>query len=196
LKKVIITGCCRSGQRRTRSAFGQHKILVGYEQDLPETDITISWMLAVDGDDYMGAHEPYWNRQVDEIWHNVRDPLRCIPSMASSIKASLWMWQCQYTGLHPASPAFPNRRMFAANFWWKWNEEVERRGPVWQYRIEDLDTVWPDMDERSREYQGAERDRLRPSDEPLTYDEIKAWSPSVCDEVRRMAARYGYPDED
>jgi hypothetical protein len=207
LKKIIITGCCRSGQRRVHASFGQVKLLAGYEQDVQGADITISWMLGVDGDDYMGAHEPYWNRHVDEVWHNVRDPLRCIPSMAARIKGSLWVWQSQYTGLHPARPTFPNRRMFASLFWVKWNEEVERRGPVWQYRVEDINEVWPEMwdrlgeplrpmDPRSESYRGQEREKNLPPIEPLTYDEIKAWSPSVCDEVRRMAARYGYADED
>ncbi len=210
MKKIIITGCCRSGQRRVHSAFGQAKLRTGYEADVKDSAITISWMLAVDGDNYMGYHEPYWNRHVDEIWHNVRDPLRCIPSMAARIKAAMWMWQKQYTGLHPASPTFPNRRMFAANFWVRWNEEAERRGPVWQYRVEDLDKVWPEMwerlgepvrpfDDRAEQYRGLTAEsRVNEIDpiEPLTYDEIKSWSPTVCDEVRRMAARYGYADED
>ena len=52
------------------------------------------------------------------------------------------------------------------------------------------------MDPRSENYQGRVREDLRDPIEPMTYDEIKSWSPSVCNSVRRMATRYGYSDED
>lgn len=208
MKKVVVMGCPRSGQRYLQSAFGQVKVLAGWEQDVGDSNITISYMLAADTDDYRGRHEPWWNRKPDEVWHNLRHPLRCIPSMAARLPGSVWSWQYHITGLHPRSETFPNRRMFAALFWAKWNEQAEQRNPDWQYRIEDLGNgVWEEMWERLGEdpkplyprgegYRGSEREKGLEPPEPMTYDEIKSWSPSVCDEVRRMADRYGYSDED
>ena len=194
MKKVIIVGTPRGGTQRVHSAFGHAKIDSAWESD---ADLTISFFMGVDGDDYARKHIPYWDRHVDEIWHQTRDPLYCIPAMADVTPASVWVWQHQYTGLHPT--AFRSRMEFCAHFWVRWHEECEARKPIWQYRVEDFDKVWPEMwkrldigeappiNERSDVYDNQRR-------EPITYDEIRSWGPSIHDSVRRLADRYGYEE--
>lgn len=199
MKKIIITGCPRSGTRRLQSAFGFAKVPASHERD---GEITISCALAVDTDNYISQHEPYWSRELDEVWHQVRDPLLCIPSMATTIPSRFWAWQYPLTGLHPK--AFRSMREFAAHFWVRWNLETERRGPVYRFRIEDLESEWPVMwerlelgeatpiDPRHKEYKHKGADDAREKPEPVTYEELCAFGPSIHDSVREMAERYGY----
>ena len=197
--QVIVTGCPRSGTRKLQAAFGYAKTLdSAHEQD---ADITISFQLAVDVDEYPSQHKPYWDREVDEIWHQVRNPLLCIPSLAEHIQAQYWVWQCKHTGLHPT--AFRSRREFASYFWVKWNDKAQERHPCWRFRIEDLDEAWkvmwdrmgltaPPIDPRSDEYKGRVIERRKPKPEPLTWEELRAWGPSIHDAVAKKYEEYGY----
>lgn len=204
MKKVIITGCPRSGTRRVQAQFGQAKISAGHEVD---ADITVSCLMAVDADMFFAnaAHRPYWDRHVDEVWHQVRNPLNCITSMVKHIRAPFWVWQSQFTGLHPRN--FDSRRHFATHFWTSWNIEAEKRGTVYRFRIEDLAEEWPVMwdrlglgvappiDKRAEQYHLKGADDARISDEkeePLTWEEIRSWGPTIYNTTRDMAERYGY----
>ncbi len=199
MQQIIVTGCPRSGTRRLHAAFGQAKVNASHESD---NDLTISCFLAVDEDAYPTGHAPYWDREVDEIWHITRHPLDCIASMAARIPHHFWVWQLQFTGLHPGR--FRSRREFAAHFWVAWNEYVEERRPDWRFRVEDMEQVWPEMwkraglgeappiDPRSAEYQGLGRDDAGETIYPLTWEELGSWGPTVHDGVRRKADEYGY----
>lgn len=198
--QVIVTGCPRSGTRRIQAAFGQSKLVrSSHERD---SDVTVSSYLAADTDSYPTGHEPYWNRTVDEVWHVVRDPMLCIPSLAHNLPSAFWTWQKPITGL--SHDMFRSRRELASWFWVRWNDLAEERNPVWRFRIEDLEVAWPvmmqrlgiedppPMDTRSLEYRAKGRDDKKGKSEPLTPEELLAWGPSVHDEVLLRAERYGY----
>jgi len=194
MKSIVIVGTPRSGTQRVHSAFGHAKVGSAWETD--HENITISCFLAADVDDYNHRHRPYWDRHVDEVWHQTRHPLHCIVSMADVTPPSVWVWQHPITGLHPRN--YRSRREFCAYFWARWNEECERRGPIWQYRVEDFERVWPEMWKRldlgeAPEISPRSMELDRSSQrEPMTWDELRSFGPTVHDNVRRLAEKYGY----
>ena len=197
MNKIIIISTPRAGTQRVHSAFGHAKIDSGWEQD--GGDVTASLFLSVDADlddfAFHQRHKPYWDRHVDEIWHQTRDPLYCIPALAAVTPAAIWAWQNRYTGLDPR--AFRSRAEFCASFWVAWNEICEQRQPVWQYRVEEFEQHWPEMWKRLDAGEAPPLDDRsvsldRQTRQPMTYDEIRSWGPTIHDKVRRLAERYGY----
>lgn len=200
MKNVVVVGTPRSGTQRIHSAFGHAKtVQSGWETD--GEDVTLSFFMAADADldDYVfhQRHEPWWNRHVDEVWHQTRDPLYCIPALAAVTPASILAWQARYTGLHPEN--YRSRQEFCALFWVTWNELCEKRCPIWQYRVEDFEAVWPEMWKRLDAGEAPPlTDRSAVLDrqirEPISYEEIRSWGPTIYDKVRRLAERYGYEE--
>ena len=192
MKDVIIVSSFRSGTRRVQGAFGQAKIAAAWESD---QRLTISAFMAADVDIYAGKHKPWWDRHVDEVWHQTRSPLHCIAAMADVTPHGIWSWQYPITGLHPRK--YRTRREFCSKFWVRWNGLCEERNPVWRYRVEDFEKVWPEMwkrldlgeapeiDPRSTELDGSAKR------EPMTWEELRSYG-SVYDDVKRLAERYGY----
>lgn len=205
MKRVVVVGCPRSGTRRLQTEFGLNKVDAAHEAD---ADLTVSCFLSVDADTFPVAHAPWWDREVDEVWHQVRHPLATIPSIAANIAASFWVWQSEFTGLHPRN--FENRRFLAAIFWHDWNRHAEQRRPDYRFRIEDLESEWPVMwqrlglgdapplNPRAVDYPNKHATRKRHDHAELaarmTWDEVKSWGPSIHDRLRRMADSYGYEE--
>jgi hypothetical protein len=194
VKDVIVVCTPRAGSQRVHSAFGHAKVASAWEAD---SKISLSCFLAADIDDYNFRHEPWWNRNVDEVWHQTRHPLYCIAAMADRTPANIWVWQYPVTGLHPRE--YGEREEFCTRFWIRWNEECEKRNPIWQYRVEDFEEkIWsemwkrldlgeaPEINPRSTELDGSAQ-RV-----PITWDLVRSYGTDLYDDLRRMAERYGY----
>jgi hypothetical protein len=74
--------------------------------------------------------------EFEHIFHQVRSPLKAIPSM-QALKEPSWRYICQWTPCRLDEPPI----LRAAKYWYYWNLHAEKIAQ-WRYRIEDLRYVY------------------------------------------------------
>jgi len=132
-KKVLITGCGRSGTKYITFILRRLGLDVMHEK--VGRDGTASWLMAVDS-----TSTPWGpgrsNFEFQAILHQVRNPLAVIPSLVT-FKPSSWNY------IHKYIPHSEDDSVLvqAAKYWYYWNQEVEKVAH-WRYRIEDFQTVF------------------------------------------------------
>ena len=127
------------------------------------------------------------------VWHQVREPLACIASLAKHYPRSRWSRFGPYVHL----PRDPIARSMA--YYLRWNEIAERRAQ-WRYRIEDIapgsdvfiemcrrlglnNPPFPDVPTDTH----AAREPLR-----LLWAALESADATLASAIREMAERYGY----
>lgn len=133
---LLVTGCPRSGTRFVTRALQQTGIRVQHER--LGVDGTVSALYCVE--------DFYYNREVrppprlssvqfGQMWHLVRDPMDCIPSLAKNLLPRFWHWQEKHTGIPgDLEPVI----LRCALFWEAWNRICETLPDVQRVRIEHL----------------------------------------------------------
>lgn len=140
--RVLVTGCPRSGTRYLERQFLDADLRVRHER--MGADGTVSPLFCVDDSFYLDERHPnplFSTCTFDHIFHLVRDPQDCIPSMAQNMPAKFWHWQEKHTGITGHTPE-PLR---SALFWESWNDRIERLPGAKLIRLEDWPTVWPEI---------------------------------------------------
>lgn len=214
-KKLLALGCPKSGSRFLTAVLRGAGVKVGHE--MFKRDGTVGMYFAVEDVWYPGKH---WttdeehpvedetktrrsNFVFDKVFHFVRDPRMCIPSIGSTQFAPFnWCWQERHTGI--SCGMYP-KRLRAMKFWVAWNELIEKNEKIdLFFRVEDIDDVWPEICEQLGITDHAEvppiprdtgHDETGPRENKgMTWDEMKALNEVTYLRVREMAARYGYED--
>lgn len=136
------------------------------------------------------------------ILHQVRHPLDSIastltePSGAFNLIFTSIEW-CNYEIKTHDRDGF-NKSKLALPMWtWLYlNDEIEEKAD-WRYKIEDIDTVFPEICERfgvkapdkvpgvSRNYYG--RPHMK-----CSWDDLKEANEDLCEQIREKAEKYGY----
>ena len=195
-KRLLVTGCPRSGTRAISAAFTNARFPIGHERS-GARGISSSFFAAHDWF-YPGAHRTTLERfRFDHIWHQTRHPLKVISSMADAMPDTWWHWQEKHSGVSGGMEPAGAR---CALYWVRWNRLVEKNHPgAWRYRIEDVKELWPEMCERL----GIPPCEYTPDDDhghsakkdnrhKFSWDEIKSLDVAAYDDLRALAGRYGY----
>jgi hypothetical protein len=134
--KVLITGCGRSGTRYIVALLIKHGLDVRHEE--LGRDGVASWTMAVDS-----TRTPWGpgrrGRTFDNVFHQVRSPLKVIPSMAE-FKDRSWRYICKWIPCEIDEPPL----LRAAKYWYHWNVHAEKIAQ-WRYRVEDFKEVYPEF---------------------------------------------------
>lgn len=132
-KKLMITGCGRSGTRYITFILRRLGLNVGHEE--LDSDGIASWCYAVNAD-VLPWGAPAKNLAFEHIFHQVRHPLQVIPS-ACSFKDSSWLFICQHIPCSMDEPVL----LRSAKYWYYWNLEAEKKAH-WRYNIEDFGIIY------------------------------------------------------
>lgn len=158
---------------------------------------TVSSYFAVDDDYYQGPHQAAGDRlskfQFEKTWHLVRDPLAIVSSISFGMQETWWDWQRRHTRIDQKKIG---SLLAAGQFVSKWTRLCEKMNPEVTYRIEDWQKDWPEIAERLGiaveplpDFSKANAIVPKPL---LSWDEIKSEDASVYDDLKEIAARYGY----
>ena len=104
-------------------------------------DGVASWCMAVD------SERTPWGparRECEfvQIYHQVRSPLKAIPSM-TALKEQSWRYICEWIPCDIDEPPL----LRSAKYWYYWNVHAEKIAH-WRYRIEDFRNVYPEFCDR------------------------------------------------
>jgi|GEM_PF-2503321 len=214
-RKLLVTGCARSGTLYTTMALRALGLDVRHERPIWPNgrmgrDGMVSWYMAVD--DPRPPHGPGAPGFVfDFILHQTRDPLTVIPSVAQFIlrypRVRRYV-ERNLPGLcRPDDARLPQQERLmaeAARYWLRWNlcaekkadarVAVERLGAYLpelcavlgvEYRPEAIAAIPADVNRRRR-YVKREQPWI------LTWNELERIDAPACMQVRELAVKYGY----
>ena len=126
-REFLVVSVGRSGTKYVAFLLRSLGLDVGHES--AGAHGIVSWYLAADADSV--PHGPPSTQFVfGHVFHQVRHPLRVIPSLMS-LRPETWSFVARHTGCAPEDP-LPVR---CAKLWLHWNELAEAKAE-WRYRIE------------------------------------------------------------
>ena len=224
-RKLLVTGCGRSGTKHIANLLRRVGLKVGHEQVLAD-GVSSAFFVTYGGKKghvSPNEYQPYAHKpeerpadfKFDLIWHQVRDPLKTIGSVRDVHKASIVRWSKEVLGQTHVHPKLKHDLEYAARHWLLVNQMSEEIADF-RYRIEDIGTVWPKMvtllglpkgtplpdvsKTMGRSYRTIKQ--FRPTKEIYdsisypTWADIAAIDPKLCKDIQRLAKRYGYGTAD
>src|SRR5262245_26173589 len=136
---VLFTGCPRSGMAYISTVFQKCGLDVRHET--PGGTGIASWLLTVPLDNvpargkFYTHYVPGLNQyRFQHIFHQVRDPLKTISSIAQDFRGS---WQF-ISDLIPEIDPYHHPLYNSVKFWYYWNLKAEKLAE-YTYRVEDID---------------------------------------------------------
>jgi len=118
MKKLLVTGCGRSGTAYTTQLLNAWGVLVGHEKQ--QKDGCVSW------------YEMPNIKNYSIVLHQYRHPLKVIASMQTA-SAFSWNYIYQQSGVQGKNPIYRS-----AEYWIVWNEMILNRNPDITYNIERI----------------------------------------------------------
>lgn len=138
-RRLLVTGCPRSGTHYITEVFKQAGLLVEHESIGP--DGCVSCVFGAPDDNrfrhtrHSGLRSEY---RFDFLLHQVRHPLDVIPSMADNLSWEVKEWMAAACGA-----SFKMRSIEdMAQLWVRWNSMIAAQNPDLVYRIEDVKDSW------------------------------------------------------
>jgi hypothetical protein len=128
-KKLLVTGCGRSGTQFTASLLERLGVRIGHEK--MRRDGIASWCMAVDAESVPWG-EPRARFAFEHVFHQIRHPLDVIASTAT-LRTSSWEFICTHTPCELSEPLLVR----SAKYWLYWNREAEAIATL-SFRIENI----------------------------------------------------------
>lgn len=220
-KRLLITGCGRSGTLYTANLWQALGLDIRHERPIPPNGVmgadgVASWFMAAD-DPQPPSGPSVLNYQFDVVIHQVRHPLQVIASMAQFILRH-GKHAPGYIERHiPETKLDPGERKYldvkrqlilkASRYWYHWNLLAEAKANR-IVKIEDLDLELPNLcDLVGVPYQpdvleGISKEinarHYHVPDEPwvVEWSDIKKLDPKIYENVKDLAIKYGYEEQD
>lgn len=215
-KKILIIGCGRSGTLYSAEVFRALGLNIHHERDRAQDppcgrDGFASWFLTVD--DPQPPFGPNADGcQFEYILHQVRDPLKVIASFAQFI---LQKGQKSYAflekhlpdlkaGIDDSDLSMKEKLILqSSRYWYHWNLLAEKKATE-TVQVEKLNLILPRLsadlgidyhpDSIARISRETNQRGLYLTDPPWVIDwkYIERLDPRLHDQIRTLAARYGY----
>jgi hypothetical protein len=138
-RKVLVTGCGRSGTRYTTFVLRRLGLDVPHER--LGRDGIASWTMAVE-DDARPFGPPSGTCAFEHVFHQVRHPLDVVRS-ASTFGPDSWEFICRHTRCRLDQPVL----LRSALYWLDWTAHADRSA-TWSYRVEAVADVFEELCER------------------------------------------------
>lgn len=195
---LLVTGCPRSGTHYTAALLTKAGLPVGHEAIADGG--TSSWVMAVNA-----KAAPWGPRdrscKYAHIFHQVREPTKSIAAIETEPPIS-WNFICEHL---PQIVDTDSSFVKACKMWLYWNLAAEKMAE-WTFRIEDIDNVFDEMQERlgvvldSKALETVARDKNHRDrkKELYAWEEIekklkKTGDEALFEDLKALAIRYGYP---
>lgn len=205
-KKVLVTGCGRSGTKSVCRILNDYGLDVGHEH--MRTDGTVSCMFFIDSDWYpdhpwaapkgLIAHQKERKSQFrfDVTLHQVRHPLKVISSVAAGYDRQHQDWLV-YNGVIPEGVRPKLKR--AMYIWLEVNKRCEKISKF-RYKVEDITTpkVWKvissmlDIDARPPKETIMNKGHGYTKGRVLRWEDIEEVDYDLSKKIRERANSYGY----
>lgn len=199
---LMITGCARSGTTFIFDVLTECGLNLAQERVGP--DGCVAWQTAVDVNYYAMGWKNFPNKKIeyDVVFHQVRDPLAVITSLYNISVRGPWELAWRYIcNCIPEIKQTDSMLLKSAKYWVYWNLEAEKRAQ-WTYRLEDIDTVFDEMQSRL----GMVLDRTvldrvprHTNHKQPTTDFVASWAilekelpPAFFKKLKQLSIRYGY----
>jgi hypothetical protein len=138
-KRVLITGCGRSGTKYITFVLRRLGLDVGHER--MGDDGIASWCMAVNAESVAwGVSASRYS--FEHVLHQVRHPLDAIASIAT-FKEPSWRFICAHAPIVADEPVL----LRSAKYWYHWNLEAEKIAH-WRYAVEQLPEHFEEFCER------------------------------------------------
>lgn len=197
-KKVLVTGCGRSGTGYM-CAFLKASGLDVHHEYMGGVG-SVSWLMgaSVDKAPWGPLAKDF---HFEHVFHQVRDPLKVIQSFYNVPPLATWEWigYCL-----PQVKATDPLLTKCAKYWVYWNQMVEKKAE-WTFRIEDFDTAYLELGRRlgvefKREVLeaiGKKTNTKGPPKRVITWKILKEeLDRDTYLEVVKLARKYRYPTKD
>ncbi len=135
-RRVLVTGCGRSGTRYTTFVLRRLGLDVPHER--LGRDGIASWTMAVEAADRPFG-PPSDEVRFGHVFHQIRHPLAVIRSV-ETFGPDSWSFICTHTPCSPDDPVV----LRGAKYWLYWTEHAERVA-TWSYRVEAFDEALPEL---------------------------------------------------
>lgn len=203
-RKFLITGCACSGTLYITHLLNKCGLEMGHE--VIEKDGFVAWQGAVDVNyGSWGWRLPSKKVEFEVILHQVRDPIPVITSLYNCCAPILgkewgrfWKYVCYYVPQINLDEPLVVR---CAKYWYYWNLLAEQRAE-WTYRIEDIDHVIDEMENRMMVKLDREvlenlskttHHHKRKTSFRASWDLLKKeLDPELFENIKSLALRYGY----
>jgi hypothetical protein len=216
-KKLLITGCGRSGTLYTAEVWRSFGLDIQHERPMPlhgsmGRDGAASWFMAVDDSNPpFGPGTTGYNFEF--VLHVVRHPLKVIASVAQFILQH-GAPSPEYIERHAPETRLtfeehrtlaPKQQLIlrAARYWYHWNRLTEQKADQ-TLQVEQLVPALPSLcDKMGVEYVPGQVDKIPKNtnarwqyvrEEPWTLEwtELETLDSGLCNDIRGLAASYGY----
>jgi len=191
-RKLLITGCGRSGTKYIAELLKQYGFDIGHEQD--GTDGIASWPMTIThGKSVWGPS--FQEYEFNTIVHQVRNPIMVISSSHTILDES---WN--YIGKYMPLDKMDSKLMMCAKYWYYWNLKAERIARL-TYRIEDVDLLLPELcNILGAKSFSKEIYRVTPKDVNKRFHGFfpleKIEDKELYDNIFNLALKYGYKEEE
>lgn len=204
--KVLVMGTMRAGTKYMSRVLRAAGLDVGHEYS--GKDGTVSNYFAVDDDLYptypklspagRKMHTGERRRDFDYAvrFHQIRHPLKVVPSAVKIISKNDWRWISRHVPIHPSLPPY----IRAMEYWMRWNRLCAEQKADFTYHVEDIESVWPEIagllnlgnaplpdinktTNRSHGFRSAE---------VVTWEDLERKDALVTKRLRKAAAEFGY----
>lgn len=192
-KTLLIIGCARSGTTYIADVLQKGGLQIGHER--MKRDGISSWDLTVN------PKKGRWKVCPEKfhfahIFHQVRDPLKCISSVYKTEDQKSWNYILAHM---PEIHDEDSHLVKCAKYWYFWNLKAEERAE-WTYRVEDIDLLWDEFEKRlgkkiRREHiQNVPKDtNTKGAHADFTWEDLqKEIEPNLYRNIQLLAQKYGY----
>lgn len=192
--ELLITGCGRSG------TFYITEVLRNCGLDLRLETLgeygSASWLMAFDAESVPHDRDSRVGVHFSHVFHQVRHPLKVIASFRANTFPRAWPY------IHACIPEIHDEDPFlvkCAKYWYYWNLKVDQEAE-WTYRIEDIEDVWDEFQERlnvkldPNVFKNIPKNRNHISEtENITWEDLRlALDDTLFQNIRDLAQHYGY----
>lgn len=193
---LLITGTSRSGTKYIAKVLQKCGLDIGHER-LGKDGIS-SWVMTMRTD-----HVPWGparkGLQFVHIFHQVRHPLKVIASVYSTEPPESWEYILKHI---PQIRKEDSLTVKCAKYWYYWNLKAYKEAE-WTYRIEDLENIWDEFQERLVcRWDKKVLDQV-PKDtntrgivlRKFTWQDLQHdLDPTLYKNIRQLALQYGYTE--
>lgn len=201
-KRILITGCGRSGTQYTAALLTEMGLPLGHEKKVSRFGVA-SWRLAVRVKPSSLIKIGKRTYHFTVILHQVRDPIKVIRSMHTASEGS-WSKIQKYIPVSQEDSLL----LKCMKYWYYWNLEAEDVS-CWTYRVEDFYNVFemfcekighPELIEKksmilnvptnmhTREHKPVFKNMYK----EITWRDLEEADRNLCLKIKQLAKKYGY----
>lgn len=191
-KLVLVIGCPRAGTGYIWKVLRVCGIPVGHEKDGDQG--IVSWLFTADTDRPAWGPNPV-DYRFKHIFHQVRDPLKCIATMHLVVDRA-WRYICRE---EPQIKLNEPLLVRCAKMWVYWNLKAEKKAEF-TYRVEAIKSILPELSD----HLGVKLDanlvkRVSTHTHSTEHNHVVTWKdlkdalePDFYKKLVHLAKRYGY----